>query len=157
MSTTELPLTVNLPLDTTRTILPLIADGTLAHVRLKNVSQGEREGNAILKWEMTLIDPAPGDDGHEIQAGFPLFINFDVSKEFLVQKMARFVDGFLGTGDANNRKGKPPRPAFNADTVSRMLGAEGYAKVTIRRGTGDFIANDITSIIHPADLTTPAA
>ena len=157
MTTEQQPLTVNIPLDSTRTVIALIADGTLAHVRLKNISQSERDGNPILKWEMTLIDPVPTDDGHEARAGFPIFINFDVSKEFLMQKMARFVDGFLGTGDANNRKGKPPRPAFNADTVSRMLGAEGYAKVTIRKGANDFVANDVTAIIHPADMAASAA
>jgi hypothetical protein len=154
----EQPLTVNVPLDAIKTVVPLIADGTLAHVRLKNISQTEsRDGNTVLKWELTLLDPAPTDDGHEVQAGFPIFINFDVTKEFLMQKMARFVDGFLGTGDANNRKGKPPRPQFNAETVSRMLGAEGYAKVTVRKGSSDYIGNDITAIIHPADLPAGAA
>lgn len=151
------PLNINVPTDTATTAIPLIADGTLAHVRLKNISQTERDGNPIVKWELTLVEPAPTTDGYEVQAGFPLFINFDPSKDFLVQKMARFVDGFLGTGDANNKKGKPPRPALNAETVSRMIGSEGWAKVTVQKSKSGYVGNDISSITYPADLAAAAA
>lgn len=151
------PLNINLDLTGVTTTLPLIADGTIAKCRLKNITQTEREGNPIIKWELTLLESAPTVDGLSVQPGFPLFVNFDVSKEFLLQKMSKFVDGILGTGDANNKKGKPPRPQFNAETVNSMLGAEAFAKITITKSKkSDYVGNDITSLIYPDDLEVAA-
>jgi hypothetical protein len=155
MSDQPLNITVNLT-DVTTTV-PLIADGTMAKVRLKNISQTERDGSPIIKWELSLLEPAPTTDGMQVQAGFPLFINFDVSREFLVQKMARFVDGFLGTGDAHNRKGKPARPALNSETVHRMIGAEAFAKIIVARSAkSDYVGNDVSSLTYPGDLEAAA-
>jgi hypothetical protein len=147
------PLNINVNLADVTTTVPLIVDGTMAKVRLKNISQTERDGNPVIKWEFTLAEPAPTTDGLQVQPGFPLFANFDVSREFLVQKMARFVDGLLGTGDANNKKGKPARPALNAETVSRMIGAEAVAKITLVKSTkSDYVGNDIATMTHVDDL-----
>ena len=85
----------------------------------------------MIKWEFTLVEPALTTEGDQVRAGFPLFASFDTSQEFLMQKMARFVDGFLGTGDANNKKGKPRRPQFNAHVVSQMIGTEAMAKIAV--------------------------
>lgn len=151
------PLNINIDLTGITTTLPLIADGHIAKVRLKNITQTEREGNPIIKWELTLVEPAPTVDGLTVQPGFPLFVNFDISRDFLLQKMSKFVDGFLGTGDINNKKGKPPRPQFNADTVNQMLGTEAYAKITVMKSKkSDYVGNDISSVIYPDDLEVAA-
>jgi hypothetical protein len=152
------PLNININLADVTTTVPLIADGSMCRVRLKNVSQVERDGNPIIKWELSLVEPAPTVDGLQVQPGFPLFIHFDVSHEFLVQKMARFVDGFLGTGDANNRKGKPVRPSLNSETVHRMIGAEAIAKITVTKSKkSDYVGNDVSSLTYPSDLEAAAA
>ena len=151
------PLNININLGDVTTAVPLIVDGTMVKVRLKNISQTERDGNPIIKWEFTLSEAAPTTDGLQLQPGFPLFSTFDISKEFLLQKMARFVDGFLGTGDANNKKGKPPRPPLNADTVTRMIGSEAMAKVTVVKSkTTDYIGNDIATMTPIEEFASAA-
>ena len=131
MSDTQ-PLSISLNLTDISTTVPLIADGTMAKVRLKNISQTERDGNPVIKWEFTLVEPAPTTEGDQVRARIPALCHLrHVSQEFLMQKMARFVDGFLGTGDANNKKGKPTRPQFNAHVVSQMIGTEAMAKISV--------------------------
>jgi hypothetical protein len=157
MSDTQ-PLSISLNLTDISTTVPLIADGTMAKVRLKNISQTERDGNPVIKWEFTLVEPAPTTEGDQVRAGFPLFASFDTSQEFLMQKMARFVDGFLGTGDANNKKGKPTRPQFNAHVVSQMIGTEAMAKITvIKSKKSDYVGNDIATLTYLGDLEPAAA
>ncbi len=151
------PLSISLNLADISTTVPLIADGTMARVRLKNISQTERDGNPVIKWELTLVEPASTTEGDQVRAGFPLFVSFDTSQEFLMQKMARFVDGFLGTGDANNKKGKPTRPQFNAHIVSQMIGTEAMAKITvIKSKKSDYVGNDIATVTYLGDLAAAA-
>jgi AP2 domain. len=146
------PLNTTLDLSQIQTTVPLIADGATPKVRLKNITQGDRDGSVVIKWEFVLVDPAPAQDGTQVRAGFPLFTTFDISRDFLVEKMTRFMDALLGTGDANNRKGRPARPRFNSETVSQMLGAEAYARITVSRSKkSDYVANDIGSLIHKED------
>jgi hypothetical protein len=143
------PLDIDIDLSEVTTTIPLIADNTSVRVRLKNITRGERDGNVIVKWEMTLSEPAPTEDGLTVGAGFPLYTNFDLSQEWLKQKMAKFIDGFLGTGDRNNKRGKPERPRLNAATVSGMIGAEATAKVVVQRSKKtDYVGNEIVSITH---------
>jgi hypothetical protein len=157
MSDTQ-PLSISLNLTDISTAVPLIADGTVARVRLRNISQTERDGNPVIKWELALAEPATTTEGDQVRVGFPIFISFDTSQEFLMQKMARFVDGFLGTGDPNNKKGKPPRPQFNAQIVSQMIGAEAMAKITvIKSKKSDYVGNDISTITYLGDLEPAAA
>jgi hypothetical protein len=152
------PLSISLNLTDISTAVPLIADGTMARVRLKNISQTERDGNPVIKWEFSLAEPAQTTEGDQVRAGFPLFVTFDTSHEFLMQKMARFVDAFMGTGDPNNKKGKPPRPQFNADTVSQMIGTEAMAKITVMKSKkSDYVGNDISTITYLGDLEPAAA
>lgn len=147
------PLNISLDLTKVVTALPLIADGTMAKVRLKNITQNERDGNTILRWELVLVDPTNTVDGTQVQPGFPLFINFDLSLEFLVQKMTRFVDGFLGTGDIGNKKNKPERPQFNPELAADMIGREAIAKIVIVKSKkSDYVGNDIQTLTFPGDL-----
>lgn len=149
------PLNIDVDLSNISTTIPLIADNTTAKVRLKNISQTERDGTPIIRWELVLADPAPTQEGGTVQPGFPLFVNFDTSQDWLMQKLSRFVDGFLGTGDKGNHKGKPERPRLNAGTVAAMLGKEAYAKIVVQRSKKtDYVGNDITAVIYPGDFVT---
>ena len=70
----------------------------------------------------------------------------------------RGVDGFLGTGDANNKKGKPRRPTFNAEVVSQMIGSEAMAKITVMKSKkSDYVGNDISTVTYLGDLEPAAA
>lgn len=147
------PLNINLDLSQVVTTVPLIADGQTPLVRLKNISQGDRDGNVVIKWEFALVEPALAQDGTEVRPGFPLFATFDISHDFLVQRMTRFMDAILGTGDASNAKGRPARPRFNAETVSQMLGAEVYARIVVTKSKkSDYVANDIAGLINKEDF-----
>ena len=149
------PLNIDIDLGGISTAAPLIADNTTVKVRLQNITQSERDGTPIIKWEFRLTEPAPTQDGGKVPAGYPVYVNFDTSLDFLMQKMSRFVDGFLGTGDRGNTKGKPERPRLNAETVSQMLGKEGYARISIQRSKkSDYVGNDVTTVINPADFAT---
>lgn len=153
MPTDSQPLNISLDLSKVKTTVPLIADGHMTRVRLKDITQQDRDGATIIKWEFALVDPAPTTDGATVNAGFPMFVNFDLSHEFLVQKMSRFVDGLLGTGDVDNKKGKPPRPQFDAQLASQMIGTEGIAKVIVTRSKkSDYVGNDIQTLTFPGDL-----
>jgi hypothetical protein len=143
------PLDIDIDLSDVSTTIPLIADNTRVKVRLNNISKGERDGNTIVKWDMILSEPAPTEDGQTVGPGFHLFTNFDMSQDWLKEKMARFIDGFLGTGDRGNKKGKPERPRFNAAAVGSLIGAEAIAKVVVQRSRKtDFVGNEVVSVTH---------
>jgi hypothetical protein len=147
------PLNITINLKEVTTALPLIVDGTTVRVRVKNISQIERDGVPIIKWEIALTEPAPTVDGQQAHAGFPLFINFDTSQEWMLQKMAKFMDGFLGTGDRGNKKGKPERPDLDAQTAAELIGKESQAKISIQKSKKtDYVGNDIASLTYPGDL-----
>jgi hypothetical protein len=153
MPTDSQPLNISLDLSKIKTTIPLIMDGTMARVRLKDVSQGDRDGHTVIKWEFILVEPTTTTEGGNVGPGFPLFVNFDLSQEWLQQKMAKFVDGLLGTGDEDNRKGKPIRPQFDSELVARMIGTEGIAKIIVTRSKKtDYVGNDIASLTYPQDL-----
>ena len=141
------PLNINIDLSTVVTTVPLIADGTSARVRLKNITQGDREGVTIVKWEFTLAEPAATMDGGTVKPGFPLFVNFATDQEWLLVKMSRFIDALLGTGDSKNTRNRPPRPNLNAQSAEAMIGKEAFAKVIVTRSKkSDYVGNDIQSL-----------
>jgi len=155
MPTDTQPLNITINLKDVTTALPLILDGTTARVRVKNISQTERDGIPIVKWELVLTEPAPTVDGLQANPGFPLFINFDTSQEWLLQKMAKFIDGFLGTGDRGNKKGKPERPDLDARVAADLIGKEAVAKISVQKSKKtDYVGNDISSLTFPGDLNT---
>jgi len=151
METSPLNITINLKEVTTA--LPLIVDGTTARVRVKNISQQDRDGVVLVKWEIVLTEPAPTVEGNHANPGFPLFINFDTSQEWMLQKMAKFIDGFLGTGDRGNKRGKPERPDLDAHVAADLIGKESLAKIVIQKSKKtDYVGNDIGSLTFPGDL-----
>lgn len=140
------PLTIDLDLSGVSTTVPLVSE-TTARVRVQDITEVERDGHATIKWKLTLQEPCPTEDGGTVSVGFPLFVNFDPQYEWTKQKIAKFIDGFLGTGDHNNKQGKPARPRFNAETVSRLIGAEARAKIVVRKSPkSDYVGNEVTAI-----------
>jgi hypothetical protein len=147
------PLNITINLKEVTTALPLIIDGTTARVRVKNISQQDRDGVVLVKWELALTEPAPTVEGNHANPGFPLFINFDTSQEWMLQKMAKFIDGFLGTGDRGNKKGKPERPDLDAHVAADLIGKESLAKIVIQKSKKtDYVGNDISTLTYPGDL-----
>lgn len=152
---TQQPLSISVDLSTVKTTPPLIADNTLATVRLSSITEVQRDsGVLVLKWEFHLADDVKTEDGGKLNAGFPLFVNFDLSRDFLLVKMARFVDGLLGTGDKGNRRGKAARPDFNQELVEQLIGRAAVAKIIITKSkSSDYVGNDIASLSFPDDLS----
>jgi hypothetical protein len=146
------PLNIDLDLTNISTAVPVVANNTTAKVRLRNITQQDRDGTPIIRWEFALSEPAAAEDGTLVQAGHLIFVSFDTSQDWLKQKMARFVDGMLGTGDKGNTKGRPERPRFNAETVSQMLGKEALARITVTKSKKtDFVGNDVSGLTHLND------
>jgi hypothetical protein len=147
------PLNIHLDLSKVKTTLPLIQD-CMTKVRLKDVTESQRDGASVVKMEFVLVDGAPTDDGTTVGAGFPLFVNFDTSQVWLQQKLAKFVDGLLGTADADNKRGKPARPDFGPELLPDLIGKEAIAKIVISRSKkSDYVGNDIASLTFLGDVS----
>ena len=100
------PLNIHLDLSKIKTALPLIQD-CMTKVRFQDVTESQRDGSTIVKMEFVLTDGATTEDGSTVNSGFPIFVNFDTSQVWLQQKLAKFIDGLLGTGDEGNKKVNP--------------------------------------------------
>jgi hypothetical protein len=141
-----MPLDIDLDLSGVTTTTPLLQDATV-RVKVKSIIATERDGNKGVRWDLALQEPAQTTDGGTVNPGFVLYVHFDPSQDWMKVKLSRFIDGFLGTGDVGNKKGKPDRPRFNRDCVTRLINAEGLAKVVIRENKKtDYVGNDVTSI-----------
>jgi hypothetical protein len=147
------PLNIHLDLSKIKTALPLIQE-CMTKVRLEDITENQRDGATIVKMEFHLTEGAPSEDGSRVNAGFPIFVNFDTSQVWLQQKLAKFIDGLLGTGDEGNKKGKPARPDFGPELLPDLIGREAIAKVVITRSKkSDYVGNDITSLTFLGDVT----
>lgn len=147
------PLNIHLDLSKVKTALPLIQE-CMTKVRLQDVTESQRDGATVIKMEFHLSDGAQTEDGGQVNAGFPLFVNFDTSQVWLQQKLAKFIDGLLGTGDENNRKGRPTRPDFGPELLPDLIGREAIGKIIISRSKkSDYVGNDIASLTYLGDIT----
>lgn len=148
-----------------KTAIPVIADGHSVRCRLAKIAQLDpKDGKGVggvggLLFEYHLLDPAPTTDGGQVKPGFPLFervMFYDKDTpvgempERVITRISKRIDAFLGTGDAENKKGKAPRPPFNGETVAAMIGKEAVVKV--RAKTGEYEGNDVASLTFPGDL-----
>jgi hypothetical protein len=116
----------------------------------------------MLKFEYDLVEPAPTADGGTIQPGqmgakmFENIALFDKNTpagtvpQWALERIAKRQDALLGTGDANNKKGKPARPAFGPEAVEQMIGKELVAKMKVR--TGDYTGNEFDQVYFPGDI-----
>ena len=127
------------------TTVPLIADGTMAQVRLRNISQTERDGNPVIKWEFALVEPALHYRGRSGPRRVPALHHLrhqprvPDAEDGPLRRCASWAPGTPTTRKANRR-----RPQFNADIVSQMIGAEAMAKITVTEiEKSDYVGNDI--------------
>lgn len=153
------PLSISLDLSQVKTTKPVIVDAHWCHGRFANCKESTNEKGKSLNFEFHLLDPAPTDDGKEVKPGFPVFRNvalYDKNTppgqlpDWVMPLISKIIDACLGTGDPDNDKGKPPRPVFDQNLISVLVGKELWFKVKAK--TGEFQGNDITEFRFPGDV-----
>lgn len=156
------PLDINLDLSKTKTTVPMVADGHLCEWRFEKAGMKTSEKGPMVVLEWKLTQPAPNTEGGQIkpgEMGATLFENialFDKNTpqgevpKWAQERLAKRIDATLGTGDEGNAKGKPARPAFNAETVSQMIGKTVVAKMRVR--SGDYVGNEFGTLTFPGDI-----
>lgn len=114
----------------------------------------------VFEWELTA--PAPSTEGNEIKPGdmgshfFENVALFDKNTtdgsvpKWAQERIAKRIDALLGTGDPDNKKGKPTRPPLSPQVIPTLIGKELVAKMGVR--TGDFIGNEFTQVFFPGDI-----
>jgi len=165
------PLSNSYDLSNAKAIVPLIADGVLARMRLVNLTLDKTEKGPSTKWEYDLLDAVPSTEGDQIRPGdfgAKFFENIQMYAKpdakdptWFVTKIAKRVDALLGTSDRGNRKGKPERPPIDlnpasADSVIPQLaemlkGKEIVAKMAVKQG--EFTGNEIKTVTFPGDIS----
>lgn len=159
------PLTINVPDTTnTRTAIPFFVENTYVKVRFSSVEQDavENKGN-VIKFTFDLVDPAPNQDGGTIlpgQLGSKVFVNVqDYDKntkpgepmpKWAVEKLCKITDAFLGTGDPDNKKGKPSRPPFGPEIVPTLIGQVAFLK--FKNKTGEYVGQDVSEFKFVGDI-----
>lgn len=159
------PLNLSLDTQTAKTSVPKFLEGIHVKMRLTAINQDTVEGKGqVIKFAYELVDPAPQQDSQEPLLpgafGSKVFDSVqlydkntkpgDPAPSWSINKICARQDGFLGTGDEGNKKGKPTRPKFDAECVSKMLGQVAFFK--FKNKTGDYDGQDIASITHPSDV-----
>lgn len=153
------PLSISLDITQTSTQIPVIVDKHHCRVRLANLGEKTSEKGKMISFEYHLLDPAPTTDGGQVKPGFPIFENitlFDKNTppgqipDWVMPKISKRIDAMLGTGDPDNKAGKPPRPAFSAALVPDLIGKELILVVKVK--TGDYTGNDVVEVIYPGDV-----
>jgi len=156
----EQPLDISMNLGDTKTAVPMIKDGELVELRLVNLSQQTVEKGKSLKFEYDLVNPAPDSEGGTINPGAmgsKVFENIQLyakpdakDPKWYEKKIATRIDALLGTGDKDNKKGKPVRPDLNAQLVPQLIGKTLVAKMAVK--TGEYTGNEIRSVTFPGDI-----
>lgn len=160
----EGPLDISLDTTQTTTVVPLIADGVMARWRFTKVSRiMSKDNKPMLKWEWELVAPAPSTEGTPIEPGkmgskfFENIALFDKNTtppavpEWALKRVAQRQDALLGTGDPDNKKGKPTRPPFGAEAVGQMVGKEVIAKMSVKTD-GGYTNNEFATLYFPGDI-----
>lgn len=166
----EAPVSISLNTSSVKTSIPVIADGHQVRSRLAKIAQLEPKdgkganigGQVIggLLFEYHTLEPAPTTDGGQVKPGFPIFeriMFYDKDTpmgempERVAQRISKHIDAFLGTGDVDDKKGKPARPEFTGETVAAMIGKEAFLKLKAK--TGEYEGNDVSKLTFPGDLT----
>lgn len=161
------PLSISLPTSGAKTSVPMFAENQYVPMRLVSVEQGEVEGKGTtIKFTWDLINPAPSVDsqrgeGPPIEPGkfgskffdTVRFYDKDTPQGQIPERAQKAIcqrqDALLGTGDPNNKKGKPVRPDFNGDTVPDLLGKIAHIRFKVK--TGEFEGNEIADLRFPGD------
>ena len=157
------PLSISLETSAAKTTVPLIANGQYCEFRLTDLGMVSTDKGNVTKWKFELVKPTvtnegrplnPGDFGATLFMDIQLYAKPDAKNpSWFVEKIAKYQDALLGTGDLGNVKGKPARPAFDAACVSQMLGKTLIAKVKIRSSEGYSDSNEFATVSFPADVS----
>lgn len=156
------PLNLTLPTGNAKTSMPKLVEDTYIKVRLNAIKQDtvENKGDTIT-FEFNLSAPAPNQDGGTIspgQMGSKMFHTLylygkdgaEAAALRATESISKILDGVLGTGDPDNKKGKQPRPDFGPQLVPALIGQETLIKV--RNPKGDRTSQDIVSFTYPGDV-----
>lgn len=158
------PLSINIPTSDAKTTIPRF-DTTIYHkFRFAGAKQDSVEGKGDkITFEYHLVDPAAAEGGGE-----PILPGAFGSKVFdtvflygkdtekgkiptwATTQIAKVQDGFLGTGDKENKAGKPVRPDLGPECVAQMMGQVAFLK--FKNPTGDRTSQDVTEIKFPGDM-----
>lgn len=155
---------LNLTLDTAnaKTSIPFFVENTYVKARLQAIQQDEVEGKGpTISFEFNLADPAPNQDGGTIlpgQMGSKIFKTVylygkdgeEAAKVRAANDIGKIIDGLLGTADADNKKGKQPRPAFGPELVPTLIGQVTLLKFVNPKG--DRTSQDIREFKFPGDV-----
>jgi len=158
------PLSINIDTTATKTSVPFFVERSYVKVRFVKCNQEAVEGKGdALKYEFDLVDPAPNQDGGTIlpgQLGSKVFLTVtlydknskpgDGAPKWATEKIAKIQDAFLGTGDQDNKKGKPARPPMNAECVALMTGKEAFFQ--FKNPTVDRTSQDVSSFTYIGDV-----
>jgi hypothetical protein len=154
------PLSISVNLADTKTAIPMVRDGELVSLKLVNLGQVTSEKGKSLRFEYDLVNPAPDTDGGTINPGamgskifehIQLYAKPDAKDpKWYEKRIATRIDALLGTGDKDNKKGKPARPDLNAQLVPQLIGKVLVAKMKVR--TGEYTGNEIGSVTFPGDI-----
>ena len=158
------PLSI-LQTSTTSTAIPLIADNQPVRFRVQEMTYAEPEGERAygqVKVKLATIDPVPSRDGSTLNPGFPIFQTFnlgtkeDPSKplDLVKRNICQFMDACLGTGDAGNTKGLPPRPELDTELFPTFIGKEFHAIVKVRESKDPQYgpSNQLNNMQYPASI-----
>lgn len=155
------PLSISLNLSGTKTAIPMVQDGAMVKLRLVSLSQLKGEKGNSLRFEYDLVDPAPDTEGGVINPGsfgskifeqIAMYAKPDAKDpQWFYKNIAQRIDALLGTGDAGNKKGKPPRPDLSAELVPQLIGKELIAKMQVQQDD-NFTGNRIKNVTFPGDI-----
>lgn len=160
------PLNISIPTSETKTSVPQPAEGVYVKVRFSKLDQDSVEGKGDrLRFQFDLVDPTPNQDGGTITPGqmgskffydIPLYDKNTAAGQpppkWSQEKISRVLDGFLGTGDKDNAKGKPARPDLGPEVVPQLIGQVSFAKFKNRTGEWASQGAEIQSFTFPGDV-----
>ena len=69
----------------------------------------------------------------------------------LEESIAQRIDALLGTGDKDNKKGKPARPDLSGQLVPQLIGKELVAKMRVQQDDA-FTGNRVATVTYPGDI-----
>lgn len=155
------PLSISFNIADVKTGRPIIHDGATVRIRFAGLQETSNDNGKMLVPEVHLLEKTTDVDGKDINPGFSVRDRItlydkntppDKYPDRAVQRICQIVDAFLNTGDPGNKKERPSRPDFNAETVALMIGKEAYIKVKAKVG-GEYEGNDIVKYISTLDMT----
>lgn len=156
------PLSINIPTNEVKTAFPQIADNTWVKLRFVSVKSDKNEKGDFLKFEYDVVDPVTDDSGNTILPGSPgskVFENIQLyakpdakDPKWFLKKLATRQDAILDTGDPENTKGKPVRPAFDNACIAQMTGQIFFALFKHRPDQNGVKRAEISEVAHPSAM-----